>query len=100
MVDKIEVKTEHKWRASSCGYDPADYCEHCGASNYQAYGTKFCEDYREAVIVAEQKKTRTHPPTEAAWEKLRTLLTQEEWDLLELYPKHSRKYREKDYILV
>jgi hypothetical protein len=100
MVDIIQVKTPHKWRSSQCGYDPSDYCEHCHANSYLTYGTEFCEDYREAVIVAEQKRTRTHAPTEAAWEKARAVLTKEEWDLLELYPKCGRKYREKDYIKV
>lgn len=92
-------KTPHKWRASQMGYDPSDYCDHCGANNYQSYGTEFCEDYKEAVIIAKQKETRTHAPTEAVWNKLRELLSKEEWDLLEFRNKHSREYRVIDRII-
>lgn len=94
-----EPKTPHKWRSTGCGYDPADYCEHCGASNYEAYGTTTCEDYRKAKQVALEKKERRHAPTEAAWERARQVLTAEEWSLMELdkYPI-SRPYRVKDYI--
>ena len=83
------------------GYEPASYCDHCGANNYESYGTEFCEDYREAKLVSEQKKTRSHPPTEAAWARARQVLTAEEWKLMELdrYPL-SREYRERDYIRV
>lgn len=91
-------KTPHKWRASQMGYDPASYCDHCGANNYQSYSTNFCEDYKEAVIVAKQKETRTHIPTEEAWNKLRSLLSKEEWDLLEFKNKHGREYRVIDRI--
>jgi hypothetical protein len=103
MVDIIDVnpKTPHNWRSSQCGYDPSDYCTHCGANSYEAYGTKFCEDYKQAKLEAEQKKTRTHPPTEAAFARARTVLTAEEWSLLGLdqYPI-SREYRPRDFIRV
>lgn len=101
MVDNLFPKTPHKWRASQMGYDPSSYCDHCGANNYESFGTEFCEDYKQAKLESEQKKTRTHPPTEAAWAKARTLLTEEEWYLLGLhqYP-NGREYRPKDYIRV
>lgn len=82
------------------GYDCQSYCDHCHASNYQSYGTLYCEDYREAVILAKQKETRTHPPTEAAWERARQVLTKEEWELMELHKRCGREYREKDIIKV
>lgn len=95
------LKTPHDWRSTQCGYDPADYCSHCGANSYEAYGTKFCEDYREEKRVRALKATRSHPETEAAWDKARQVLTAEEWKLMELdrYPI-SREYRERDVIKV
>ncbi len=97
----VNPKTPHNWRSSQCGYDPSDYCTHCGANSYEAYGTTTCEDYREAKRVAEEKKTRSHAPTEAAWNRARQVLTAEEWALMELdrYPL-SRAYRERDYLKV
>lgn len=91
-------KTPHKWRASQMGYDPASYCDHCRANNYQSYGTEFCEDYKEAVEIAWQKEHRIHAPTEAVWNKLRELLSKEEWNLLEFKFKYNREYRIIDRI--
>jgi hypothetical protein len=95
-LDTIETKTPHQWR-ESYGYDPATYCSLCHASNYDTQ-TKFCEDWYEEKEVRLQKKEHRHPPTEAAWDHARLLLTFEEWNLMELQTK--RPYRVKDYIHV
>jgi hypothetical protein len=81
------------------GYDPASYCDHCGANSYEAYGTEFCEDYKAEKQKRLEQKERRHGPTEAAWNRARELLTREEWSLMELdrYP-HSRPYRVVDRI--
>lgn len=90
----------HEWRSSGCGYDPADYCVHCGANSYESFGTLYCEDYRQAVIVSREKQERRHAPTEAAWKKARSVLTKEEWELMELRFRCGREYREVDRLII
>lgn len=92
-----EEKTAHDWMIAPYGYDPADYCRKCRASSYDTQ-TKFCEDYHEELVVNKEKASRTHVATEAAWDRARSVLTKEEWMLMELYHKCGRVYREKDYI--
>ena len=94
-------KTPHQWRNSGCGYDPSNTCIHCGACDYSSFGTKYCEDYKIAAREAHEKSERRHAPTEAAFERARSFLTQEEWSLMGLDKAPiNRPYRTKDYIKV
>lgn len=79
------------------GYDPADYCRNCHASSYDTT-TATCEDYEAEKIVRKEKAERRHAPTEAAWAKVRAVLTSEEWELLQLREKCGREYRVRDII--
>jgi len=104
VVDNLFLpKTKHEWRSSDCGYDPADYCTHCGANNYQSYGTKTCEEYKQKLVEIEQKKLGTHEPTNEALRVARSALTREQWDLLGLSTYMFQKswpYREVDLLKV
>lgn len=97
-MDIIETRTPHKWTLSY-GYDPARYCEHCKASDYETQ-TKFCEDWVIEKQERLEKAERRHAPTEAAWERARSLLTAEEWALMELRNRCGREYRIRDFITV
>ena len=105
VPDRIPEKTPHEWYSTGNGYDPADYCRHCGANSYQSFGTEFCEDYHEAVRINKEKVEYRHAPTEAAWNRARQVLTAEEWTLMVL-DRHTarfpcaRPYRIKDIIVV
>lgn len=90
-------KTKHDWMIAPYGYDPADYCRKCHASNYDTR-TEFCEDYYEEKQIKLEKAENRHAPTEAAWVRARQFLTKEEWDLMELYPRCGRPYRVVDQI--
>lgn len=100
-TDHLFPKVPHEWRSSQMGYDPSDYCVHCGANNYESYGTEYCEDYIAEKQKRLEQKEHRHVPTEAAWNHARSVLTEDEWKLMELdkYP-HSRPYRVKDFIHV
>lgn len=90
-------KTKHDWMIAPYGYDPADYCRHCHASNYDTR-TEYCEDYYEEKQVKLERAEKRHAPTEAAWNKARQVLTKEEWDLMDLKTLHGREYRVIDRI--
>ncbi len=100
IMDIIEVKTPHEWRNVPYGVDE---CRHCNACSYAAFGTEYCEDYREIVATNEAIKTGTHPALNMAFEKMRTILNAEEWKLVSQYTSdHYRlpEYRMRDTINV
>lgn len=93
----MDGKTKHDWMVAPYGYDPADYCRSCHASNYDTR-TEYCEDYYEEKQFKLERAEQRHAPTEAAWEKARQFLTKEEWDLMDLKTLHGREYRVIDRI--
>lgn len=91
---------KHVWQASGCGYDPSSYCIHCGANNYESFGTTTCEEYREQLRIRQEQKAGTHTETNEAYDKIRAALTRKEWDLLKLTNRLGIEYRVKDRIIV
>jgi len=98
-------KTKHKW--IGWGYETSativeflTICEHCRIDVYNPYNTRteYCEDY-PAERAAWEESERTKPVrTEEALNKVRLVLTEEEYTLLNL--RYFGEYHPRDYIRV
>ncbi len=88
-------KTKHHW--IGWGFDTTQ-CSHCHIDLYHPFPVKsvYCEDYpAERAAWEEAKRTRPERMA-AALTVLRSVLTPEQWELLEL--NRFGEYRPRDYI--
>lgn len=98
---KPDSVTAHKW--IGWGYD-STICEHCGVDVYDQHmqharqygGGKYCEDV-PAEKAAYEESERTKPARmKAALDKVRAVLSEEEYMLLNL--RCFGEYRPRDYL--
>ncbi len=103
ISDNLFPKTKHKW--VGWGYD-STVCEHCHVDVYeeamqnarQSGGGEFCEDVpEEKARWAELVRTKPER-TKVALDKVRAVLTPEEYTLLNL--RYFGEYRPRDRLTV
>lgn len=95
--DTLPNPTEHSWEGY--GYDSTQ-CRHCKIDVYASdrYHSKFCEDINWAKEEKASIDQRMHRATNVALDKVRAVLSREEWKLVGLDAKAP--HRAVDYIRV
>lgn len=106
---KPSERTKHQWHDYGTNYGDEYRCRHCNIPQYdyrtsgQIVDTEYCEDKQWAYDECERRKARAAKILEEALEKVRNVLTREEFKLFvnHAYGKYGRiEYREKDRIII